>query len=175
MEVRTLPAISLWQPWASVLFVPSLKPIETRHWSTNYRGPLLIHAAKKSNGELVRFWNERRNDKRFAWDLAASGLHGFAGLPLGAIIGRVDLVDCVETATTNPLGMGEPLRVEQNRLRFEKFCVPNMWPIVEMWGDFSPGRFGWCFANARRLTRPIPYRGAQGFFNVEADILPDSI
>jgi hypothetical protein len=39
-------AISLWQPWASAIAL-GWKKNETRHWSTDYRGPLLIHAAKK--------------------------------------------------------------------------------------------------------------------------------
>jgi hypothetical protein len=34
-------------------------------------------------------------------------------------------------------------------------------------GDFSPGRFGWVLENVRALDTPIPYRGAQGLFNVE--------
>lgn len=38
-------AISLWQPWASAIALGS-KRIETRSWSTSYRGPLAIHAAK---------------------------------------------------------------------------------------------------------------------------------
>ena len=39
-------AISLWQPWAS-LIADGYKQVETRSWSTGYRGPLAIHAAKK--------------------------------------------------------------------------------------------------------------------------------
>src|SRR3989339_577320 len=38
-------AISLWQPWASLCAVGA-KLYETRSWSTSYRGPLLICAAK---------------------------------------------------------------------------------------------------------------------------------
>lgn len=38
--------ISLWQPWAS-LIAEQLKRYETRTWSTDYRGELLIHAAKR--------------------------------------------------------------------------------------------------------------------------------
>ncbi len=34
-------AISLHQPWAS-LIADGFKTIETRHWPTSYRGPLLI-------------------------------------------------------------------------------------------------------------------------------------
>lgn len=39
-------AISLWQPWAS-LIAAGVKSIETRGWPTNYRGQIAIHAAKR--------------------------------------------------------------------------------------------------------------------------------
>jgi hypothetical protein len=38
-------ALSIRQPWAS-LIVAGLKTIEVRRWCTQYRGRLLIHAAK---------------------------------------------------------------------------------------------------------------------------------
>lgn len=41
----TIKALSLWQPWAS-LVGQGVKIDETRHWSTDYRGPIAIHAAK---------------------------------------------------------------------------------------------------------------------------------
>lgn len=40
------PALTLWQPWAS-LVAAGVKTVETRHWSTKYRGPLIIHAAAR--------------------------------------------------------------------------------------------------------------------------------
>lgn len=41
----TIKALSLWQPWAS-LVAYGVKRHETRCWQTNYRGPIAIHAAK---------------------------------------------------------------------------------------------------------------------------------
>lgn len=38
-------ALSLWQPWATLIAIGA-KQYETRGWSTPYRGPLIIHAAK---------------------------------------------------------------------------------------------------------------------------------
>lgn len=38
-------AITLWEPYASLVAM-GIKTIETRSWLTNYRGQLLIHAAK---------------------------------------------------------------------------------------------------------------------------------
>lgn len=39
-------ALTLWQPWASLVALGA-KRIETRSWSTTYRGPLAIHAAAR--------------------------------------------------------------------------------------------------------------------------------
>ena len=76
-------AISLWQPWASAMAL-GMKKNETRSWSTNYRGPLLIHAAKK-----VISWPSAYIQAIF---------DGIAfqptDLPLGQILCRVDLIDC---------------------------------------------------------------------------------
>jgi hypothetical protein len=38
-------ALTLTQPWASLVAIGA-KRIETRSWSTKYRGPIAIHAAK---------------------------------------------------------------------------------------------------------------------------------
>jgi hypothetical protein len=43
---QPIKALSLWQPWAS-LMAAGVKLHETRHWSTSYRGPIAIHAAKR--------------------------------------------------------------------------------------------------------------------------------
>lgn len=70
-------ALSLTQPWAT-LVVSGAKLFETRSWTTRYRGPLLIHAAK--------------GFPRYARDFAISVL-GLSpeNLHFGSIIGRVDL------------------------------------------------------------------------------------
>lgn len=76
-------AISLWQPWASAIAI-KLKCIETRHWRTDYRGPLAIHAAKR--------WtlDERDTAAMFA-DAYDERLRT---PPLGAIVAVCRLVDC---------------------------------------------------------------------------------
>lgn len=51
-------AISLWQPWASLVAVGA-KKIETRSWATKYRGSLAIHATKKWNLELSEMLMKR--------------------------------------------------------------------------------------------------------------------
>lgn len=71
-------AISLWQPYASAIPY-GLKRVETRHWSTNYRGELAIHASKKDTTELR----------------AVAYLGGMQAreLPFGYVVAIVTLVD----------------------------------------------------------------------------------
>ncbi|MBP0015307.1 MAG: ASCH domain-containing protein [Roseofilum sp. SID3] len=45
-RTETFAALSVWQPWAS-LIAQGHKEYETRNWATNYRGEILICAAKK--------------------------------------------------------------------------------------------------------------------------------
>lgn len=44
MGMGIMKALSIRQPWAHLIIHG--KPIENRSWSTTYRGPLLLHAAK---------------------------------------------------------------------------------------------------------------------------------
>lgn len=45
-------AITLWQPWASLLACGA-KGYETRSWATSYRGQIAIHAAKKDIYSII--------------------------------------------------------------------------------------------------------------------------
>lgn len=160
-------ALSLWQPWASLIAIGA-KRIETRHWSTSYRGPLVIHAAKTRN-ELAMCWNEpfrtvledakklppitRRGEGRAELNyeerchFIKQGVSQGWMLPLGALVCVVDLMDCVPT---------EQLQPDEPENHF---------------GNYAPGRFGWMLENIRPLPHPMPYRGGQGLFCVETDLL----
>lgn len=76
-------ALSIRQPYAW-LIVAGHKPVENRTWTTNYRGPLLIHAGLRphdhTNDEIKR---------RFGFSIP------HFDLPRGGIVGRVDLIDVV--------------------------------------------------------------------------------
>jgi len=74
-------ALSMTQPWAQALF-NGLKHYETRSWSTKYRGPLIIHAAKKFP----------RSAREFAATERALG-RGDSRIAGGALIGKVELVN----------------------------------------------------------------------------------
>ena len=71
--------ISLWQPWAS-LMAHGHKQIETRSWPTSYRGPLLIHAAKRWTAEEADYHRVFQRTLCVEFDV-----------PLGCIVGLVHL------------------------------------------------------------------------------------
>jgi len=136
-------AISLWQPWAS-LWCSEAKIHETRHWPTSHRGWLVVHAAKRSiddftGGELDDICDS-------IW-----GHHWGLELPRGAIVGMVNVVDCVPT---------------------EKVLQGYQEPDDYACGDFSPRRYAWKRQQYQVFDTPIPYRGQQGMFSVPDDILP---
>jgi len=78
-EPTELTAITLHQPWAS-LIAAGKKHYETRDWSTDYRGMIAIHAAKKLH-----------EDESLISLLEISA----AEIPLGAVVALAELTDCI--------------------------------------------------------------------------------
>lgn len=81
-------AISLWQPWAS-LWARGRKKYETRHWATPYRGPLIVHAAKRIETDISDELREICEDE--------FGGHWGVDLPAGALVAVCELVGCIRT------------------------------------------------------------------------------
>jgi len=73
--------LTLREPWAS-LIGEKIKKIETRSWSTNYRGELFIHAGLTT----IPKNNERMN--RLAKELSGS-------FHYGTIFVKCNLADCI--------------------------------------------------------------------------------
>lgn len=120
-------AITIKQPWAS-LIVAGLKDIENRSWKTNFRGRVLIHAGKTVSKNGWREMNQKQIDVA-----ANSKMVGakFNELPFGAIIGSVEIVDCVKNHTSlwaidgdwnwvlaNPVMFPEPITDVKGKLSF---------------------------------------------------------
>ena len=125
-------ALSLLQPWAA-LVVMGAKKIETRSWSTRYRGELLIHASLGKSGALLA---QEPPFTRYIAD--------FNALPFGAIIGKVVLEDV--------------LPVEQFNLPDAAFNVLTL--EEKAFGDYSRGRYGWILSDPVAFAKPIPVKGA---------------
>lgn len=84
-------AISIKQPWAS-LIAHGIKDIENRTWKTNYLGKVYIHASAKQAGSYDELLNDlQKIEFKEKYDrVTLRKQHHFS-----AIIGEVDIVDCV--------------------------------------------------------------------------------
>ena len=77
--IKTMKALSIRQPWVQHIFQDG-KDVENRKWPTEYRGDVLIHASSAFDGKAA-------DKRRFLID------HPHA--PFGAIVGIVEITDCV--------------------------------------------------------------------------------
>lgn len=143
-------AISLWQPWAS-LWCSQWKRHETRHWSTDYKGWLAVHAAK-------RF--EKDHPPELATLLRiAFGREWYRTLPCGALVGMVEMIACHRTEDVWDHAQGL-IGNEAGRARDDLLC-----------GNYEKGRFAWERGEMKLFSTPIPYVGRQGFFTVPDDVI----
>lgn len=159
-------AISLWQQWATAVALRS-KRIETRHWSTDYRGPLAIHAAKRFvRSELIGFrahWSWTGAMRGAGWSFGNNAAPVDA-LPFGAIVAVCDLADCRPTDSFTQAELDTPEQHPDDIAGLYKWTPRQM-------GNFALGRFGWTLENIRPLTTPLPFKGGQSFFQVLDDLL----
>ena len=144
-------ALTLTQPFASLIAIGA-KCIETRDWRTSYRGPLAIHAAKKTFDGYEDFVSE----EPFFTPLYEAGYCHWtrADLPLGAIVAVATLDGCYRT---------EDLRGDRPDL------VP-LHPQERAFGNYDDGRFGWYLRDVRRLPKPVPCRGYPSLWDVPVDV-----
>lgn len=90
-------ALSIRQPWAW-LILHAGKDIENRSWPTNFRGRVLIHAAKGMTPE------EYLGAKQFVESSigieAVKEFPEFIFLQRGGIVGEAEIVDCVQESSS---------------------------------------------------------------------------
>ena len=118
-------ALSLWEPWASFMRL-GRKKNETRSWPTQYRGPLLICAAKKTTPKTI----------------ALAHHHGLRHLLCGEAVALVDLVDCVRTEDLNrEIDAREALLGDYSPKRYawitENLRVIKLFPVKGKQGLFN--------------------------------------
>jgi hypothetical protein len=158
-------AITIRQPHATAVALRS-KRIETRSWSTHYRGPLAIHAGQHCRlGEMmalgsVYHWCGALHEPLGTWL--------YKTLPFGAIVAVADLVDCRPTDSFTVAELDQWRSPPWN----DKPLHLYHWTERQM-GDFTPGRFGWVLENIRALKTPVPFKGRQQLFEVPFELLQE--
>ncbi|GHT02087.1 hypothetical protein AGMMS49525_04920 [Bacteroidia bacterium] len=126
-------AITVKQPWANII-CSGIKDVENRTWKTNYRGRVLIHASAKPSVilfDLVKsgfFSDEQRHN--IVMDDTKNAM-SYDELITGAIIGSIEIVDCVKNhpsiwaedgvwnwVLANPILFKEPIKNVKGKLSF---------------------------------------------------------
>ena len=122
--------LTIKQPWAS-LIIEGYKRFEFRSWKTKYRGELLIHTGKSIDKE------------------AYERLKGYlTEMPLGKIIGKVELTDCIKTT---PEFFEE--RLKENKDIYTKSIFKE---------DYA-----WQVELKEKFDKPIDVKGKLGLWNYE--------
>ena len=149
-------ALTLWQPWASLIAVGQ-KSIETRCWKTKYRGELAIHSAAR----LPPNWlGASRHQPRFRDALAdifncrrdcddRTGLHidgVIQKLPYGKVLCIVRLLDIEETGG---------IETDKEIIGEREY----------MFGNYEPGRYAWHLELLETFPEPIPAKGNRMLWN----------
>lgn len=142
-------ALTICQPYAHLILLPESDPrwkgVENRNWEMLYRGPLLIHAGKSRQWLDLDRGGDR--DRTYGLELRE--------LAFGAIVGIAEVVGC--------------FHAEHTRGR-----ATRQWPWLAEHRHVS-GPFCIVLENRRRFAEPIPYRGAQGLFNVPGQVVAAAI
>lgn len=134
-------ALSIKQPWAS-LIATGIKDIENRTWRIKIRGRIYIHASGNQPKEFSSILGAERfnafhnhlESGRFAMELALG--HKWTA---GAIIGEVDIIDCVQR---HPSVWAEHSAVKIRKIEGEPIAVN-----VPVWN--------WVLANPVLYDQPI--------------------
>lgn len=166
-------ALTLWQPWASLIAVGA-KTIETRSWSTKYRGPLAIHASKHYEPFRIDEDHGWVSGSQMLWDRDGdlSSHSYFHPVPLGAVVATAQLIDCVPT---DPDTMSDFDRLGGGGSVTDPGCYVvggetwladyglRTWDLRVNWplGDFGWERWLWLLADIQPLDPPVPTRGRQ--------------
>lgn len=140
MKQKRVKALSIWQPWAS-LIMSGEKEYETREWATKYRGPLVIHASKRWGSDQRQIC-EMGTYRHLVGNAIATGPKGEWQPILGCCLGVVELIGVFPTTSKN-------LDLSQQERAL---------------GDYRPGRYAWRLANPRLFKEPIYQSGAQGLW-----------
>ncbi len=150
----TIPAITLHEPWATLMAL-GIKTIETRSWDMNhYRGWMAIHAA----AGIPAYARQAMENNIFIHDaLLPHGIDVSNWTQNAGKVVAIGRLDCVYKTHTlvESLFLGRPI---DGRI---------ISPVQVNFGDYTPGRFGWVFDKIVPLPTPCPAKGFQRIWRWE--------
>jgi hypothetical protein len=166
-------ALTLWQPWADLVAVGA-KTIETRSWSTSYRGPLAIHSAKKIPAEGADLVASRPFLEEYCGRLGlpvAGVFIPFFAERRGVVLATCELADVVpvEDLVWKAKRGTDAAAGGWGRAPGRTYAEEAQRPF----GDFSPGRYAWLLASIEPLDPPVPARGRQQLWEWNEEVLVD--
>ena len=130
-------ALTIKQPYA-LLICAGLKDVENRSWRTNFRGKIYIHASQKIDSRhremsLLFTYNQWNSMSKNIQEKMVRGIFDFS-----AIIGEVDIVDCIQNSDSiwaieghwhwilkNAVLYKEPITNIKGKLSFWEFSEKN--------------------------------------------------
>lgn len=155
MNQARLRAVSLWQPWATLIAIGA-KRFETRDWPTDHVGPLAIQATKSIPDEYRESIERLLRTRAFVDVLEPLGYHTLADFPMGKIVAITTLDRCLRV-TPMVRGMvqgnGEARGVDEIA-----------------YGDYAEGRYAWALGEPIELKRPVDCRGDRKLWEVPDEI-----
>lgn len=134
-------ALSLTQPWATLVALGE-KRVETRSWSTKFRGRVAIHASKGFPKTCQALCSE---------EPFASAL-GDTLLPLGAVVAVATISQC-------------------HRMH-PSLLVPEGWDKGQhemAFGDYAAGRSAFLLEDVIPLE-PVPCKGKLSFWRLDPEV-----
>lgn len=139
--------LTLTQPWATLVAIGA-KRIETRSWTTAYRGPLAIHAAQG-----YPRWAQEESIRRPFYDALKPWFeqHPNQELPRGAIVATASLTGCVRVRK-----YADPVALQT----FEVHAAPH----EREFGDYAIGRWMWLLSDIEMIAQPVAARGSLGLW-----------
>lgn len=161
-------AISLWQPYASLIAIGA-KRIETRSWppkGLRVGEQIAIHATKTFPQDARdTFWSSTFRDA-----LAQADIRHPRDLPRGAIVAIARLEKVVSTNVLQVQYHTQHAQASDLRMRVG---LPQRMPIAlsereHAFGNYAPNRYAWVLTDVQPLLRPIAANGAQGIWNWQA-------
>ena len=123
--------LSVCQPLAD-LIIQGKKTIELRKWNTKFRGEFLVHAPQR-----IRLDDCKR-------------LRIKPELTVGAIIGKVELIDVKEYENVAQVSIDSKKHLASNSVLDDKY--------------------GFILQNPKQLRIPIPYNGQLNFFEFKPEL-----